>query len=46
MTQEDIICMAREAAALMLGIVLGLIVGGMLAAIGVYTLGVYAGVVR
>jgi hypothetical protein len=32
--------------AVMLGIVLGVIGGGMLAAIGAYTLGVYAGVVR
>ena len=43
---KTVIEMAREGAAGMLGIVLGVIVGGMLAAIGAYTLGVYAGVVR
>ena len=37
---------ALKLAAVMLGIVLGVIGGGMLAAIGAYTLGVYAGVVR
>jgi hypothetical protein len=31
---------------MMLGMILGLIVGGTLAAIGVYTLGVFAGVLR
>lgn len=42
MTREDYIKLAAG----MLGFVLGVIVWGMLAAIGAYTLGVYAGVVR
>ena len=42
MTKDE----ALKLVALMLGTVLGVIGGGMLAAIGAYTLGVYAGVVR
>jgi hypothetical protein len=36
----------KNLVAMMLGAIVGLIVGGTIAAIGVYTLGVYAGVVR
>jgi hypothetical protein len=42
MTKDE----ALKLIALMLGIVLGSFTIGMLAAIGAYTLGVYAGVVR
>ena len=42
MTKDE----ALKLVALMLGTALGVIGGGMLAAIGAYTLGVYAGVVR